>query len=175
MTVEFKTLILEDENGVIVPKYIYTKFPLSRLGVDAAAMNGFIEVDEHWVRELTDEIIARELREEQHYINRGLFNFEDLPDWVFKGAWILADGVVKVDMDKARVIHMKRIRKVRNAELDRLDIETMKALDSQDNKKSAEVGAKKQALRDIPETFDLSIATTPEELKALWPEELKPK
>ena len=89
---------------------------------------------------------------------------EDVPaDETFRNAWKL-DGGIKVDMDKAREIHMSRIRAARDEALAALDIEQLKGNDVQ---------AQKQALRDIPRKFDLTVAQTPEELKALWPDELK--
>lgn len=36
----------------------------------------------------------------------------------------------------------------------------------------AEYDAERQKLRDIPQSFDLTMAATPEELKNLWPSEL---
>lgn len=81
-------------------------------------------------------------------------------DRTFRNAW---KEDLTVDMVKARTIHMDRIRVVRDKELEKLDIETLKGKDVQ---------AQKQKLRDIPQTFDLSVATTPNELKALWPTEL---
>lgn len=89
---------------------------------------------------------------------------DDLPqDRYFRNAWIVSDEKIDIDMDKAREIHMEKIRIARDEALEVLDIETLKGIDVQ---------AEKQVLRDIPQTFDLSKAQTPEELKALWPEEL---
>ena len=85
-------------------------------------------------------------------------------DRTFRDAWCRGDGKsIDVDMPKARTIHMGRIRQVRDAELARLDIEQLKGND---------VAAQKQKLRDIPQTFDLTVAATPGELKALWPADL---
>jgi len=77
---------------------------------------------------------------------------------------------VKINMEKARGIQMDKIRGVRNKELAKKDIEYMKALEVDDGSHTA-VAAEKQALRDIPQTFDLT-TDTPEELKAKWPEGL---
>lgn len=71
---------------------------------------------------------------------------------------------VKVNMNKARDIHMGRIRGARDIKLAKLDIEQLKGED---------VAEEKQTLRDLPNTFDLTSASTPEELKALWPNKLK--
>lgn len=95
----------------------------------------------------------------------------DIPtDRTFRAAW--SPGMT-VDMGKARAIHMDRIRKARDAALPALDVEFTKAQGKKDAAKADEVEAKRQALRDLPSTFDLSVAKTPEELKALWPDELE--
>jgi len=87
---------------------------------------------------------------------------DEIPtDRHFREAW---DYDLKINMDKARDIHMTRIRAVRDEKLKALDVETMKGRDVQ---------AEKQALRDLPQTFDLSTATTPDALKSIWPQELE--
>ena len=65
---------------------------------------------------------------------------------------------------------MDKIREVRNKELAKKDIEFMKALEADDGSHTA-IATEKQALRDIPQTFDLT-TETPEQLKELWPESL---
>jgi len=77
---------------------------------------------------------------------------------------------IVVNMEKAKVIQMDKIREMRNKELAKKDIEYMKALEADDGSHTA-VAAEKQALRDIPQTFDLTTDTA-EELKAKWPEGL---
>ncbi len=87
----------------------------------------------------------------------------ELPDFDFQEAWEIKNKKATVNMKKARKIHMQRIRKKRNEKLAELDIQQLADKD---------VKAEKQALRDIPQKFDLSIAKNTDELKALWPEEL---
>ena len=78
-----------------------------------------------------------------------------------------------VDMAKARTIHMDVIRRARNKELAKEDVNYMKAMESGDASAQAAVAAKKQTLRDIPATFDLTTGvTTTDQLKAKWPTEL---
>jgi len=111
-----------------------------------------------WTRSIPEDAINA------HYISD-----ENIPqDYYFRDAWAhnFTDKKIEVDMPKAQEIHMTRIREARDRALEILDIETMKGNDVQ---------AQKQALRDIPQNFDLKGAKTPEELKALWPEELKEK
>jgi hypothetical protein len=67
---------------------------------------------------------------------------------------------------------MDRIREVRNVKLVQLDVETVKALGKGDDKARVEIEMAKQTLRDIPQTLDLDLAQTPEELKVIWPKEL---
>jgi len=81
-------------------------------------------------------------------------------DRTFRDAWTKD---LTIDMPKAREIQMAKIRKERDKALAALDIETLKGKDVQ---------AEKQILRDLPQNFDLSVASTPEELKQLWPQEL---
>lgn len=85
---------------------------------------------------------------------------KQIPDMYFRDAFKINGKKLDIDMDKARGLHMDKIRKKRNKKLAELDIETLKGVDVQ---------AEKQALRDIPETFDLSKAKTPAALKKLMP------
>jgi len=84
-------------------------------------------------------------------------------DRYFRNACDIVEGKLTIDMPKARIIHEEKIRQARDKKLAELDIETLKGNDVQ---------AEKQILRDLPANTDLSTATTPEELKAIWPEEL---
>ena len=77
---------------------------------------------------------------------------------------------IKVNMPKARGIQMDKIRVMRDKELAKKDIEYMKALEADDGS-AATVAAEKKALRDIPQTFDLTTDTA-DELKEKWPEGL---
>ena len=101
-------------------------------------------------------------------VNIKTVNVDLIPtDRTFRDAWeddsTESPEPIKVNMPKARDIHVGRIRVVRDKELVRLDIEQLRGND---------VAAEKQILRDIPAVFDLSGANSPEELKALWPNEL---
>jgi hypothetical protein len=84
-------------------------------------------------------------------------------DRYFRNAWKSEGGKLAVDMEKARDVQMDKIRFARDQELEVLDKETLKGIDVQ---------AEKQVLRDIPQTFDLTVAETLDDLRDLWPEEL---
>ena len=80
---------------------------------------------------------------------------------------------INVNMTKARVIHLTEIRRVRNEELVKEDVTFMRAVEAGDTSAQATIATKKQTLRDIPATFDITTGvTTPELLKAKWPTEL---
>lgn len=112
----------------------------------------------------TDEEIFAAEAQKLGAVNYKIVDKTDIPtDRYFRNAWDIEGESCTVCMDKARAIHMNEIRKKRDKKLAKLDIEQLKG---------NEVAAEKQALRDLPDTFDLTIAQTPEELKALWPSEL---
>jgi len=80
---------------------------------------------------------------------------------------------INVNMTKARAIHLEEIRKARNAELVKEDVTFMRAIEDGDTDAQATIKTKKQTLRDLPATFDITTdVDTPEKLKAKWPTEL---
>ena len=103
----------------------------------------------------------------------------DLPsDRYFRNAWEWSEmdtgGAPKVNMTKARAIHMDVIREARNAELIKTDLPFMRAVETGDTNAQAMITSEKQTLRDIPQTFDLT-ARTPAQLMSKWPVELPPR
>jgi len=94
----------------------------------------------------------------------------DLPLRDFRNAWRFIAGKIEVDMPKARLIHMDKIRAERNKKLTQLDKDWMKAMGQGGDAVSIE--NERQILRDIPQTFDLEIYPNPTALKAAWPVEL---
>ena len=92
-------------------------------------------------------------------------------DRYFREAWVDNGTNVVTDMPKARGMQMDYIRRVRDAELKRLDLEVIKTIEAKGD--VAPLAAQKQTLRDIPQTFDLTTdPDEPEQLKAKWPDEL---
>jgi Fe-S cluster assembly ATPase SufC len=70
-------------------------------------------------------------------------------------------------MPKARIIRMDHIRVERNRRLDEIDKVINTKVDSGLDVTALRVV--RQKLRDIPQTTDLTVATTPEALAALEP------
>lgn len=96
-------------------------------------------------------------------------------DRAFRGALEKpGSGAPVVNIPKARITHMDRIRAARDKELGVIDTALALAEDQipPDAAEAARLRVLRQTLRDIPQNFDLSGATTPEALDALWPSEL---
>jgi flagellar motor switch/type III secretory pathway protein FliN len=79
--------------------------------------------------------------------------------------------MIRIDLNKALEIHKTKIREKRESVFKDLDIQFMKALEQGNTTLSAEIGVKKQALRDITD-IDISSISTLAELKELWNVEL---
>jgi len=75
--------------------------------------------------------------------------------------------MIIVNPDKAKAIWKDKWREARKPLLASLDIEFMKAVESADTAKQAEIAAQKQALRDVTQTE--IVGNAPEEIKAVWP------
>ena len=91
----------------------------------------------------------------------------------FFDAWEWRDSGARVNMAKARTIHMNNIRAIRDRELAAKDISFMRAVEDGNTDAQATIKAEKQSLRDIPQTFDITTGVdTPEKLKAKWPDGL---
>jgi hypothetical protein len=78
--------------------------------------------------------------------------------------------MIIVNPDKAKAIWKDKWREARKPLLASLDIEFMKAVETANTEKQAEIALKKQALRDV--TLTEIVGNTPEEIKAVWPSAL---
>ena len=81
----------------------------------------------------------------------------------FFNAWELTDGVVSVNIDKAKAITKDRLRAERTPLLQAQDVAFQRALES--GADTSAIVAEKQRLRDVTQLADS--ATTLDELKAL--------
>ena len=94
----------------------------------------------------------------------------ELPkDQTFRDALEVSGGL-KFNANKAKAIWKNKWREARKSKLASLDIDFMRAVESGDQAKQAEIAGKKQALRDV--TLTEIPGTTPEEIKSVWPEVL---
>lgn len=100
-------------------------------------------------------------------------------DRTYRNAWVAdtVGGKVNHDMPKAREIHKGHMRRARTPLMAALDVAYTRA-DEKGHAGAAEkaqIAAQKQALRDVTADAGIAAATTPEELKAVWPAVLGPK
>ncbi len=97
----------------------------------------------------------------------------DIPaDRTYRNAWRHDGEKFFHDIEHAKQIHLDKVRRARTAALTELDRDWMKATGQEDQKTAKAIEAKRQALRDAPQTLDLSAVKTVEELKAIWPADL---
>lgn len=86
--------------------------------------------------------------------------FDKIPtDKTFRAAW---NYDLQVDMDKAKTIHMERLRSERDRMLEKLD----------QRRYGSEHDNLRQKLRDMPQDIDLTSISSPDELKAFRPDVL---
>jgi hypothetical protein len=74
-----------------------------------------------------------------------------------------------INIEKAKNVFISKLRRFREDELPKLDIQYMRALEL--GSSTTDIISKKQQLRDLPD-MDLSDVTTLDELKSKWPTEL---
>jgi hypothetical protein len=79
--------------------------------------------------------------------------------------------MLNIDVNRAVDVHKKQVRIKREILFKDLDVQFMRALEVGNATLAAEIGAKKQALRDATNIESGSI-TTLDEVKALWDVEI---
>lgn len=97
-------------------------------------------------------------------------NKEEVPnDRTFRDSWQDEGNTISHNMNKAKEIHLKRLRERRNYLLSEKDKEWMKAVGQENKTEADKIEAERQALRNFPEILkpDLDAAKTIEELKLI--------
>ena len=79
--------------------------------------------------------------------------------------------MLNIDVNRALEVHKTQIRTKREILFKELDVKFMRALEVGNTTLAAEIGAKKQALRDAT-NIDSGSITTLDEVKALWDVEI---
>jgi hypothetical protein len=82
-----------------------------------------------------------------------------------------AETGAEVNIEKAKGIHLNKFREARKPLLESLDVQYMRALETEDSVKAAAIAVKKQELRDVTKT---TLPDTLPELKEVWPNILNP-
>jgi|TARA_R110002020_G_C16282123_1_gene771892 hypothetical protein len=148
-------------------RIVYTNPSTSNVVVvnpTAARLEG--ESDDDYANRVADLVVP-------NGVAHSVVNFDSLPaDRNFRNDWAISGGSVSVDMAAARTTHMNNIRTARNKKLEELDVTFMRAVEAADSDAQASAATAKQALRDIPATFDLSGFDNSADLYAAWPDGL---
>ena len=90
----------------------------------------------------------------------------DIDNEYFNSYEFDAEAGAKVNIDKAKAIHLDKFRAARAAKLAKLDIDFMKAVEANDEARKAAVALEKQALRDVTKTILPDDITG---IKSMWP------
>ena len=75
--------------------------------------------------------------------------------------------MITINMDKAREIHKDAMRQARAPLFKNLDVAYMVAIEQ--GLDASDIASKKQELRDVTSDPAIAAASTPEQLKAVWP------
>lgn len=105
---------------------------------------------------------------------RGAFSDFPVEHHEFRSAWRDTGAKVEVDMPTARNLWRDKLRAARKPLLAALDEQVQRALETPGTD-MREIVAAKQALRDVTDDPAIEAATTPDELKAVWPAPLLAK
>ena len=98
----------------------------------------------------------------------------DSLDNTFRNAWTCdTDMNPTVDMTLAKDVWRDKIRRARKPKLEELDIEYMRAQEAGED--TSAIVATKNKLRDFPSKPEIESASTVEELKAIWDDDLGDK
>lgn len=138
-----------------------------------------------WMREPSEANILAELskafRETDNNglplpqpVRWALVEEKDLPtDRTYRNAWRHTKELgFHHDLAHAARLHLALVREARAVEFEQLDRDWMKFTGQGKTAEAEAVEAKRQALRDAPQTLPIDSVQTVEELKALWPKEL---
>lgn len=126
-----------------------------------------------------DTIVQAEIAQWPDDLRESVVSWRVMPDdaiptdRTFRAAWsdTTPSASIDIDMDRCREVWKGRLRRARAPKLAELDVAVMRAIESGGD--TSDLARKKQALRDVTKHPDIEAAKTPEELKAVWPEELK--
>lgn len=134
--------------------------------IAAAVSAGIVESDDAFLKRIMSTLPpdAKNVR---------VVDASDIPsDRTFRGAWRNNAGKLHVDMPAARELWRDKMRRARARKLAALDVEYQRADEAGDAGAKQAVSKRKQVLRDVTDMPEIEAAKTPDELKAVWPEEL---
>ena len=92
-------------------------------------------------------------------------SLEGVDNDYFNG-FVYEEGQIEADISKCKEIHLDKFRAARTPLLAKLDVDFMRAVETSNEVKQAEIATKKQELRDITK---ITLPDTLPEIKEVWP------
>lgn len=123
--------------------------------------------------ETPEKLIKKLSIEDQNDIKEIKETTQVLPDRVFRNAWEYKDNKIKENLPKAKIIHLNRLKYLREIQLKKLDIEYMLAIETQNETKKTSIVNRKQKLRDLPTDVVFTQIATVAALKKYKPSYLE--
>ncbi|MFZ0615416.1 MAG: hypothetical protein WAN16_03075 [Chthoniobacterales bacterium] len=80
--------------------------------------------------------------------------------------FVYSEGEAVADIAACKSIHLDKFRAARKPKLQKLDVDYMKAIETEDSVKAAEIAVQKQELRDVTK---IPLPDTLPEIKETWP------
>lgn len=111
-----------------------------------------------------EEFISNHLPSDEPYI---LMDADKIPNGKYISSFDIVDGKITIDMAKAKEVHKEDLRFKRIEAFKPLDVEFMRAVEQGDTAKQQEIGAKKQALRDVTSSSAFDTAETLDDLEKI--------
>ncbi|WP_431014681.1 hypothetical protein [Bradyrhizobium pachyrhizi] len=106
-------------------------------------------------------------------VNPTIIDRDQIPqDRTFRDAWRHVGEEIRHDMDRCRDIHRDRMRSARLPRLAALDVEYQRAEEAGDMARKRDIAAEKQVLRDVTKLPELDSTKSPDDLKAVWPQDI---
>lgn len=156
-----RVIVYTRPNGVLA---VCVPAPADRRIVHIEGKPPFLEPEDVWLNRVRLRSVPKDAANVQ------IVDRSDIPaDRTFRAAWVSSGSSVAVDMPRARDVHRMRMRRKRKAAFLDLDAAYQRADEIGDAQAKAEIGKRRQALRDAPAHPDIESAQTPEQLKAVWP------
>ena len=82
-------------------------------------------------------------------------------------AFEYADLAIVCNIEKAKNIHLDKFRAARKPKFEKLDVDYMKAIETEDSVKAAQIAVQKQELRDVTK---IPLPDDLEGIKSTWPD-----
>jgi hypothetical protein len=117
-----------------------------------------------------EEIAERDVPQGIPYLIVETLDVSDIYDGYLSAYDYNEETGAKVNIEKAKGVHLDKFRTARTPLLSKLDVDYMRALEVEDSVKASQIAIAKQELRDVTK---ITLPDTLPEIKEVWPTILK--